>query len=49
MIGKGGVVGGKYLFFDVLERAGTDHGETHQEYIGLRVGQGPQAIVILLT
>lgn len=37
------------LFFDVFKRAGTDHGETHQEYVGLRVGQWPQAIVILLT
>lgn len=37
------------LFFDVLERTGTDHGETYQEYVRLWVRQWPQPIVILLT
>lgn len=37
------------LFFDVLERAGTDDGEAHQKYIRLGIGQRPQSIVILLT
>lgn len=37
------------LFFDVLERAGTDDGEAHQKYVRLGIGQRPQSIVILLT
>jgi hypothetical protein len=38
-----------YLILDVLERGRTDKGETDEEYIGLRVGQWAETIIILLS
>jgi len=40
---------GPPLGLDVVERAGRDDGEADQEDISLGVGQGAQAVIVLLT
>lgn len=36
------------LLSDVLEAGGVDHGEADEEDVGHRVGQRPEAVVVLL-
>lgn len=38
-----------YLCSDVVERWRADDGETDEEYIGLRIGEGSETVVILLA
>lgn len=37
------------LFLHVLKRSGRRDRETDQEHVGLGVGEGPKAIIILLS
>ena len=37
------------LLRDVLQAVRAVHGEAHQDDVGVRVGQGPQAVVVLLA
>lgn len=44
------VQGGRsYLVHDVLERVGTVDGEAYKDDVGLRVGEWPQTVVLLLS
>lgn len=40
---------GKPLLAHVLKRRGRGYGETHEEYVGLRIREGSEAVVIFLS